>query len=129
MTDTVLIIGLVIFSVLVGFIIFFIIDLRRTSTAVRELVRNTEEDLIPALNELKLTLQSIRAVTDDINTVTAEARDFADTIAHVTHSIKQVSGAIDTVSVNATATIAGLRAGLKEGVTALFTNLISRKEK
>lgn len=129
MTDTILVIALVIFAILAGFIVFFILDARRSHMAFRAFIRNTEENLTPALIEMKLTLESLRAITDDIGSVTAEVRDLSDTLAHVSSSVRKASGIVDDIGIHFSATMAGLQAGIKEGVLTLFTNLISRKEK
>ena len=48
----------------VVFNIVYLIDLRRTSIALRRFINRTDENLTPALVELRLTLQDLRKVTD-----------------------------------------------------------------
>jgi uncharacterized protein YoxC len=129
MTEILVLIGLIILMIFLGFLVYLIFEMRRTIMAMREFISRTEENLNPALIEMKLTFESIRTVTDDIGSVTAEVRDISEVIGDVSKNVRKVSGIVDGVGHLIGANVAGLKAGIKTGLMTLFYNVIQRKEK
>lgn len=129
MIDTFLIAIVGILIVLAGALIFLIVDLRRSSIVMRTFVRNTEENLSPALEELELTLRSIRRITEDIGSVTAEVRDISETLSNFSDDLRKMYGIVSGLELNVKANVSGLKAGIREGFLALLNNALYRKEK
>ena len=129
MTEILLTIGVVTFIIYAMFNIIYLMDLRKTSLALRRLITKTEEDVHPALTELRRILEDIRKVTEDVTTFTQRLRVATGTIAAIEKGIQNLYGYYNEgLGGAARANIAGLKAGVKAGVVTLFENLKERKE-
>ena len=66
--------GLITLAVLVltGFIIYLILELKKTINSVKLSMESIEKVLIPTVEELQMTLKSVRKITDDVGVVTEE---------------------------------------------------------
>lgn len=128
MNGIILDIGVIVFIIYAAVNIFYIIDLRRTSVAARELIKNTGENLNPALVELRGTLENIRNITDGLGILTRDVRLVADSAAALEKGLKKLWEYYkDDVETAVNANIAGLKAGVKTGVVTLVRNLKERK--
>lgn len=124
MNETLLNIGIIVFIIYAAVNIFYIIDLKRTSGAVRELIKNTAENLNPAVAELRGTLENIRKMTDEIGILTRNVRLITVSAAAVEKGVKKLWEYYkDDVGAVVSANIAGLKAGVKTGVVTLVRNL------
>lgn len=124
MTQILLIIAVITFIIYVVFNIIYLIDLRKTSVALRHFIIKTEENLNPALNELSRTLEEIRKVTYDVSAVVERLRTAAGAIVTVEKSIRNFYGYYkEGLGRAAQANMASLKAGLKAGVVNLVKNL------
>ncbi len=122
-------IALVIFIIYAVFNIIYLIDLRKTSLALRQFVAKTEENLNPALIELRLALEDIRKITSDAAVLTQKLRTAAGTIVTVEKSIQTLYGFYrDSFGQSANANISAVKAGVKAGVVNLLKNLKAKKE-
>jgi uncharacterized protein YoxC len=121
--------GLIAIAVVVtaGFIISLIIEMKRTTSSLREFLKTTEESIKPVLEELQQTLKSIRNVSDDINIVTVDIKTFSGSVRDVGQNIKHVSNLIEDVSKSTTVKASGLKAGIRAALGVLLNNLILRK--
>jgi hypothetical protein len=128
MSGIILDIGIIVFIIYAAVNIFYIIDLRRTSVAARELIRNTGENLNPAMVELRGTLENIRKMTDEIGILTRYVRLAAVSAAALEKGLGKFWGYYkDDVGKAVSANIAGLKSGIKTGVVTLVRNLKERK--
>jgi hypothetical protein len=128
MNGIILDIGIIVFIIYAAINIFYIIDLRRTSVAARELIKNTGENLNPALVELRGTLENIRKMTDEIGILTRDVRLVADSAASLEKGLRKFWEYYkDDIGPAVGANIAGLKAGVKTGVVTLVRNLKERK--
>jgi hypothetical protein len=128
MNGIILDIGVIVFIIYAAVNIFYIIDLRRTSVAARELIRKTGENLNPALVELRGTLENIRNMTDGIGILTRDVRLVADSAAALEKGLRKFWGYYkDDIGPAVGANIAGLKAGVKTGVVTFVRNLKERK--
>ncbi len=122
-------IAVIIFLVYTVFNIVYLVDLRRTSVALRQFILRTEENLNPALAELRLTLQDIRKVTKDLSALSERLRAAAGTIITIEKTIQGLyayyrEGFAETANTN----IAALKAGVKAGVANFIKSMKSKKE-
>ena len=129
MINILVVIALVFAIFLSAAIIWFIIDLRRTSCALREFIKSTEETLAPAMIELKLTMQSVRSVHEDVGAIVRDARDITDSVSDISQNIKKLSGIAGELGAGMSSTVVGLRAGVREGIMAFIGSLIHRNER
>ena len=129
MNEALINIGIVVFVIYAAFNISNIIEMRRTSSALRQLIKRTEENLHPALTALRGILEDIGKATYNIAVLTRSLREVAETVARVE---KTVNGLYEYYKEGlgeaARANIAGLKAGVKAGVVTLLKDLNNRKE-
>lgn len=117
---TIAVVTLVIYA---AFNIIYLIDLRRTSLAIRQFITRTEENLNPALAELRLALADIRKVSADVSALTDRLRSVTGSLIRVERTIEHLYGFY-----RESANIAALKAGVRAGVVNLFKNLKTKKE-
>jgi hypothetical protein len=123
------VIAVVTFVIYAAFNIIYLIDLRKTSVALRRFINRTDENLIPALDELRSTLQDLRKVTSDVSSLTERMRSAAGAILTVERTIEHLySYYREGLGQSAHVNMAAIKAGLRVGVANLFRNLRSKKE-
>lgn len=129
MNEILVAIGVVAFIIYASFNIIYLIELRRTIFALRQLIKRTEENLHPAFAEVKHILEDVGKATYNVVALTENVQEIAGSVAVVEKSIKKLyrsykEGISDTTRAN----IAGMKAGVKTGVVTLFENLMAKKE-
>lgn len=129
MNEALVNIGIVVFIVYAVINIASIIEMRRASIALRQLIKRSEENLHPALTALRGILEDIGKTTYNIAVLTQSLREMAETVARVENT---VNGLYEYYKKDlgeaARANIAGLKAGVKAGMTTLLKDLNERKE-
>ncbi len=129
MNEALLSIGIVVFVIYAAFNIANSIEMRRTSIALRQLIRRSEENLHPALSALRGILEDIGKATYNIAMLTKSLREVAETVARVENTVNGLYEYYkEGVGEAARANIAGLKAGVKAGMTTLLKDLNDRKE-
>ena len=129
MNEALVNIGIVVFVIYAGFNISNIIEMRRTSRSLRQLIKRTEENLHPALTALRGILEDIGKATYNIAVLTRSLREVAETVARVEGTVNGLYEYYkEGLGEAARANIAGLRAGVKAGVVTLLKDLNNRKE-
>ena len=126
MTQVWLALIVLILAVTAGFIIWLIIEIRRTVFSLNVLLKTTNESIKPTLEELQQTLRSIRSVSNDINDVTSDIKILSGSVRDVGMNVKAVSNVIEHITSLTTIRASGLRAGVKAGLEVLINNLFSR---
>jgi hypothetical protein len=128
LNETLLTIGLITLIVYAVFNILYLIDLRKTSVALRQFIAKTDENLNTALAELRSTLGDLRRVAADIAIVVERVRSAASAVTSVEKSLAYIYGYYrDGLRQSAQANLAGLKAGLKAGVISLVKNFKEKK--
>jgi hypothetical protein len=126
---TLAVIAVITFVIYVAFNIIYLIDLRRTSVALRRFINRTDENLIPALDELRLTLHDLRKVTSDVSSLSERMRSAAGALVTVEKTIEHLySYYREGLGQSAQVNMAAIKAGLRVGVASLFKNFKSKKE-
>ena len=129
MNEALLSIGIVVFIIYAAFNIAHIIEMRRTSIALRQLIERTEENLHPALTALRDVLEDIGTATYDIAVLTLSLRKVSETVVRVENAVNGLYEYYKKgLGEAARANIAGLKAGVKAGVVTLLRDLNERKE-
>jgi uncharacterized protein YoxC len=126
MTQVLLALIVIILAVTAGFIVWLIIEFRRTLYSLNVLLKDTNESIKPTLEELQQTLRSIRNVSDDLNDVTSDIKTLSGSVRDVGMNIKTVSNVIEQVTSLTAIRASGLRAGIRAGLEVLINNLFSR---
>ncbi len=117
------------FVLYAAFNIIYLIDLKKTSRAMREFIREAEQNITPVLAETRATLQDVRNVASDISLITAKLRTAANAIVTVEKSVQSLydyyrKGFGEAAHTN----MGAVKAGMVAGVLTLIKNLKSRKE-
>jgi hypothetical protein len=117
MTDIILGIGVATFIVYTAFHISYILNIKRTSEQVSDI-----------LFELRDTLENLKMITGNVNAVSEDVRQVSRSVAIVEKSIRGVFHYGKANLGPATgAKIAGLKAGIATGVTTLAKSLKQRR--
>ncbi|HYA87622.1 MAG TPA: hypothetical protein VEI57_11225 [Nitrospirota bacterium] len=128
-TELLLAIGVVSFIVVACFHIFYIIEMRRTSRAIRQLIAEAEENLHPGLAAGRHAFEGLKTITDDVAVLSKVLRETAVALIATQSIIKGIyrsyEGKFDK---SVRANVSGLKAGIKTGVVTLLSNLRDRKE-
>jgi uncharacterized protein YoxC len=129
MNEILVSIGIGVFIIYAAFNIANLIEMRRTSIALRQLINRTEENLHPALTALRGILEDVGKATYNIAALTERVREVSETVTRVEKSIRELYGYYkEGLGEAAQANIAGLKAGVKAGVVTLLKDLNVRKE-
>lgn len=92
----------------VAVFVLTMLELRSAIKALKRFISTTEEAVKPMLDELKMTLSSVRDITAKVDTVSRELqlalrgiRDITDNITTVTEDVKTLSGSVREIGNNA----------------------------
>lgn len=98
--------------VIAFFLVPMTVELRRTLAALR---KTTEENLGPALDEMRASLKSVRNISDGLGEITSDVRVFTRSVSEIGHSVNVIndlarnlgtSMAVKTLSLKAAASAA-----------------------
>lgn len=117
------VIAVITFIVYTAFNIIYLLDAKKTSYAMRRFIVRTEEDLRPALNEMRLALEDIRKVTADVSVVTEKLRAAAHAVVTVEKSIQNLYGYYRKGFGQAGENAGAIKAGVVAGMATLIKNL------
>lgn len=127
--EIVLLTALITFIVYTAFNVLYLLDLRKTNIALRKFIAKTDENLNSSLAELRSTLGEFRSVSGDIAMVVERVRSAATAVVSIEKAIEVVYGIYrDTFRRSAHASVTGLKAGIKAGVTSLVKNIGEKKQ-
>ena len=120
--------GLITLAVLVltGFIIYIILELKRTIDSVKLSMESIEKILIPTVEELQMTFKSVRKITDDVGVVTEDVKGLSGSIREISANVKQVSEAVSTITKTSAVQVTGLKAGVRAGFGYFIKNFLAK---
>ena len=123
-----LFLGLITLAVLVltGFIVYIILELKKTISSLRITLESIQKTLIPTVEELQMTLKSIRKITDDVGAVSEEVKGLSGSVREMSENVKYASEAVSRITTNSAAQISGVRAGIKAGFGYFISNLLTK---
>ncbi|BCB96706.1 hypothetical protein JZK55_16280 [Dissulfurispira thermophila] len=113
------------FIAAIVFLIYASLEIRRAAQAFREFLKNTEEKINPVMEETEQTLKSLKKVSDDVGTVTENARNFSSALYEIVNNIRAISNVVHDVREGVSLRVLGLRAGIKTALEVLIKNLRS----
>lgn len=114
------------FLIVVCFLIYVLLELRKSARALTDFLRTTEDSLKPALEELQQTLKSMRKVTDDVNAVTEDVRLISGSARDIGQNLKKISVLFNEVSSDAIIKVSGLRVGIRTAFEVLIKNFLTK---
>lgn len=115
------------FLIVVGFLIYVLLEMRKSAKALTEFLKTTEDSLKPALEELQLTLKGLRRVTDDVNKVTEDIKTVSNSARDIGQNLKKVSKLVNEVSSETIIKVSGWRVGIRTALEVLLKNLFLKK--
>jgi uncharacterized protein YoxC len=120
--------GLITLAILVltGFIIYIILELKKTISSLRITVESINKTLIPTVEELQMTFKSVRKITDDVGVVSEEVKGLSGSVHEMSENVKYASEAVSRITTNSVAQISGVRAGIKAGFGYFIGNLLTK---
>ncbi len=129
MHDILLAIGVTAFVIYAIFSIANILEMRKASVALRRLIEGSEENLYSSLAAMRGILEDIKKTTDNVVILTESVREIAETAQRVEKNVKELYGYyVEGMGETARANMAGLKAGVKAGVTSLLRDMSEKKE-
>lgn len=127
--ELLLAIGVVTFVIYAAFNIFYLIEMRKTSFAIRQLIARSEENLHPALAAVRNIFDDIKTITDNAAALSKSLREAAEALTAAQNAIKDMYQSYEeNLGKSVRANVSGLKAGIKTGVDTLLSNLKDRKE-
>jgi len=122
--------GLITLAVLVltGFIVYLILELKKTISSLRITLESLEKKIVPTVEEVQITLKSVRKITDDVGVVSEEVKGISGSVREMSENVKYASEVISRITTNSVAQISGVRAGIKAGIGYFISNLLTKRE-
>jgi hypothetical protein len=110
-----------------GFLVYFAIQIRQITVTVTDFCRHTDEKLSPVLEETEKTLKSIRLVVNDVNAITANAREVTDAVCEVAVNIRAISSLVTDMREQVSLKALGIKAGVQAALGMLLKNSGDRR--
>lgn len=114
------------FIAAIGFLIYASLEIRRAAQTFREFLKNTEERINPVLEETEQTLKSLKKVSDDVGTVTENARNFSVALYEIVDNLRALSSIVHDVREGMSLRVLGVKAGIKTALNVLIKELMGR---
>jgi len=117
-------IGVAVFIVYALVSIAYQVSAFRAAAAIRRLVTLSSGDLLTTLAELRVTLENFRKISDNVTTVTGDVRTITSSVADLQQEVRTLYSFIKgAAGAEARADLAGIKAGIRAGVTTLVKGL------
>lgn len=141
---------LITIAVLVAAAVFILamLELRTAIKALTGFIRTTDDSIKPTLDELQLTLSSmrdltnkadavsrdlqltlrgIRAITDNVTTVTEDVKTLSGSVREIGYKAKHVSELIEDATLQSVSKVAGWRAGIRAATEVIVKGILTGK--
>jgi len=129
LVELLLAIGIVFFIMFASFNIYYLIEMRKTSFAIRQLIARAEENLHPSLAAIRYVFEDIKTITDNAASLSKSLREAAEALTATQNSIRNIYHSYEEkLGVPVRANVSGLKAGIKTGVITLLSSLKDKKE-
>lgn len=110
-----------------GFLVSLIIELKKTTSSLRDFLKTTEESIKHTMEELQQTLKSIRNISDNINDVTDDIKTFSGSVRNIGENISRVGQLIEGATSSTVIKASGLKVGTMTALSVLLNNIFSKK--
>jgi len=124
MNDVLLNMGLVVFILYAVVSIAYQVSAYRAATALRQFITLSSGDLLSTLAQVRGTLENFRKISDNVTAVTGDVRTITSSVADLQQEVRTLYGFIKgAAGAEARADLAGLKAGIRTGVSTLVKGL------
>lgn len=113
--------------VLVIFLINAILECKKTAMRLRNTMDIVEKSVVPTIEELRLTVMSVRKITDDVGTVSEDVKDLSSSVKEISSNIRNASEAVRTAAISSAQQICGVKAGVKAGLMYFLSNMFVKR--
>ena len=110
----------------VAFLIPMLLELKRTLISLRITI---ETSLNPALDELQKNLKTMNSITENVNVVTTDVRQFSRAVSDIGNTISAVNMLIGDVGSSAAVKVISLKTGIAAAAGYLLINLLRKGDK
>jgi hypothetical protein len=114
--------------VVIGLLIYSIVEMRKMAGALHTTIRSAEELLNPVLLEAEQCLRGVRKIADDVSAVTGTARDIAEASNEILINMKAFSGLIKDLREGVSLRVLGIRKGVRTALNVLINQMKERRE-
>lgn len=111
-----LVIGIAL-GVVIGLLVFVLIELKRTVKMIK-----------PSLEEFEKTMRNLRKITDDVNSVTESIKTVSSGASNFVNDVKKMLDLLNDISSDTVVRLLGFKVGLRTALDVLLNNLFQRKE-
>ena len=115
------------FIVTIGFLIYAVIELRKSAAAFKEFLEVMECKIAPVLEESEQTLRSLRKISDDVGTATNNISNFSGALYDIVDNIRALSGIVSGFREDVSLRKSALGAGAKAALEVLITQIKQRR--
>ena len=126
MTNFLLGIIAICFLALFTLIALLLIELKKTTVTLRNFANTTENSIKPVLEELLVILKNTKGISDNINDITSDVKQFSLSVNEIGQKIRTVSGMMDIFASSAVVKTMSLKAGINGAVSYLISNLLKK---
>jgi len=113
-------------TVFIFLLIPVVVQLKKTIKRLVDFLSSTDEELKPALKELQGVLSEIKITSNNVNAITSNVRGLSESVVELSTRINNISSVITNLQRETSATVAGLKAGVKTAAGVFVKNIISK---
>ena len=114
------------FVILLVFLIPLILHAKKTLMSLGNFINTTQESLSPLLSELKISVERLNRITEDIEDSTRNVQHFAKTIGETGELVEELNNFIKKTGLSFSIKTASLGIGIKTALTTLVKGIIKK---
>ena len=114
------------FVMLLVFLIPLILHAKKTLMSLGNFINTTQESLSPLLSELKISVERLNRITEDIEDSTKNVQHFAKTIGETGELVEELNNFIKKTGLSFSIKTASLGIGIKTALTTLAKGIIKK---
>jgi len=114
------------FIILLVFLIPLILHAKKTLMSLGNFINTTQESLSPLLSELKISVERLNRITEDIEDSTRNVQHFAKTIGETGELVEELNNFIKKTGLSFSIKTASLGIGIKTALATLAKGIIKK---
>ena len=114
------------FVILLVFLIPLILHAKKTLMSLGNFINTTQESLSPLLSELKISVERLNRITEDIEDSTRNVQHFAKTIGETGELVEELNNFIKKTGLSFSIKTASLGIGIKTALATLAKGIIKK---
>ncbi|OGW70744.1 MAG: hypothetical protein A3J72_00320 [Nitrospirae bacterium RIFCSPHIGHO2_02_FULL_40_19] len=114
------------FVILLVFLIPLILHAKKTLMSLGNFINTTQESLSPLLSELKISVERLNRITEDIEDSTKNVQHFAKTIGETGELVEELNNFIKKTGLSFSIKTASLGMGIKTALATLAKGIIKK---